>query len=300
MAKENYDVIVVGAGFGGSTCAALLAKRGLKVLLLEKNNRAGGKAMTLTKGGHTYTAWVVVAAPILENMFEKVLKELGMEDKVTLVAPGITDSIYKTASGKYKKLPHMEAGNMDPNVIFDWLELNEAESAEALTILTELTVMPPEQIDTLNDTNFHEWLHRYNIPKPLYAFLVSLACDLMFMIPVDALSAAEAIKCLQDIFLRSGGLFCHGGFGALAEVYCEAVRANGGKVIMKAKTEKIIVEQGKVTGVVTDKGSFQAPVVISNAGIQPTVLKLVGEAQFDQGYINYVKELVPSMGMIGS
>ena len=35
MAEERFDVIVVGAGFGGSACAGLLAKRGLEVLLLE-------------------------------------------------------------------------------------------------------------------------------------------------------------------------------------------------------------------------------------------------------------------------
>jgi len=44
LAEESYDVIVVGAGLGGSTCAALLAKRRLNVLLLDKNARAGGKA----------------------------------------------------------------------------------------------------------------------------------------------------------------------------------------------------------------------------------------------------------------
>jgi len=44
MAKE-YDVIVVGAGPGGTCCAALLAKKGLKVLLLEKNAKVGGKMM---------------------------------------------------------------------------------------------------------------------------------------------------------------------------------------------------------------------------------------------------------------
>ena len=70
MAKESYDVIVIGAGFGGCSCAALLAKRGLKVLLLEKNSNAGGKGMTMSKKGYTYAAWVVVAAPILENKFE--------------------------------------------------------------------------------------------------------------------------------------------------------------------------------------------------------------------------------------
>ena len=33
MAQSRYDAIVVGAGFGGSSCAGLLAKRGLRVLL---------------------------------------------------------------------------------------------------------------------------------------------------------------------------------------------------------------------------------------------------------------------------
>ncbi len=55
MAKNTYDAIVVGAGFGGSSCAGLLAKRGLEVLLVEKNARAGGKAMSISKGGYTYT-----------------------------------------------------------------------------------------------------------------------------------------------------------------------------------------------------------------------------------------------------
>ena len=34
MADGNYDAIVIGAGFGGSSCAGLLAKRGLHVLRL--------------------------------------------------------------------------------------------------------------------------------------------------------------------------------------------------------------------------------------------------------------------------
>lgn len=300
MARESYDVIVVGAGFGGSTCAALLAKRGLKVLLVEKNTRAGGKAITLTKGGYTYTAWVVVSAPVLENRLEEVLKELEMEDRVSLVAPGVNDTIFRLPSGEFKRLPQMDHGNMDPNVIFDWLGIEQAHRDEALKMLGELTLMPPDQIDTLNDTTFKEWLDGYDVPQSLYAFLISLACDLMFMIPVDTLSAAEGVKCLQDIFLRSGGLFCEGGFSALADVFCEGVRENGGRVIMKARTEKILVEQGQVTGVVTDKGTFHAPIVISNAGIQPTVLKLVGQEHFDLSYVNYVKDLIPSMGMIGT
>ncbi|MGB3905316.1 MAG: FAD-dependent oxidoreductase, partial [Anaerolineae bacterium] len=58
--EEKHDVIVVGAGFGGAACAALLAKRGLKTLLLEKNALAGGKALTMSKEGFRYEFWPVV------------------------------------------------------------------------------------------------------------------------------------------------------------------------------------------------------------------------------------------------
>jgi len=300
MAKESYDVIVVGAGFGGSSCAGLLAKQGLKVLLVEKNAFAGGKAMSISKGGYNFTAWVVIGAPVEGNYYERVLKELGVEDRARLVVPPGRGSIYKTSSGKYEPMPMMPPGVTDPDILFDWLEIKEAaKREEALQLFTELTLMPPEEIEKLHDISFDDWIRRYSPPASLYAFLVSLCCDGMFMVPVDCLEAAEAIRSLQDMFLRNGGIFCIGGYGRVAEAYCEATRKYGGKVLMKARTEKIIVEQGKVIGIVTDKGRFEAPIVISNAGIQPTVLKLVGEAHFDKGYANYIKDLVPSWALLG-
>jgi len=299
MAKNTYDAIVVGAGFGGSSCAGLLAKRGLEVLLVEKNARAGGKAMSLSKGGYTHTAWVVIGAPVEGNLYEAVLRELGVEDMAQLVVPGAGGSIYKNASGEYVPMPPMPPEAVDPNILFDWLEVPEEEREEALQFFTELTFMPPHEIAALHDISFDDWLGRHSVPTSLYGFLVSLCCDGMFMVPVDCLEAAEAIRSLQDMFLRNGGMFCVGGFGRVAEAYCEAVTANGGKVIMKARTEKILVEQGKVTGIATNKGAFHAPIVISNAGIQPTVLKLVGEDHFDKAYVNYVKDLVPSWALLG-
>jgi phytoene dehydrogenase-like protein len=160
-------------------------------------------------------------------------------------------------------------------------------------------MMPREEIDQLHDVSFHTWVSRHQIPRSLYAFLVSLCCDGMFMVPADLLEAAEAIKSLQDMFLRHGGMFCRGGFGRVAEGYCEAVRRRGGTVIMKARTDEITVTDGAVTGVVTSQGTFTAPIVVSNAGLQPTVLKLVGERHFSPDYVQRVKRLVPSWALLG-
>jgi phytoene dehydrogenase-like protein len=299
MADAAYDVIVVGAGFGGSACAGLLAKRGLRVLLVEKNARAGGKAMSLSKNGFTYTAWVVIGAPVIGNLYEAVAKELDVEDLVHMITPGSAASLYRNSSGAYNRVPDMPVGQSDPNAIFDWLEIKPEDRQAALMFFAELTLMPREKIDEFHGISFQEWISRHNIPRSLYAFLVSNCCDGMFMVPVDQLEAAEAIASLQDMFLRHGGMFCRGGYGSVAEAYCEAVRRNGGTVLMKTKTEQILVEEGKVKGVVTSQGTFSAPIVVSNAGLQPTVLKLVGEQHFGSDYRQYVKSLVPSWALLG-
>ncbi len=299
MAETRYDAIVVGAGFGGSACAGLLARRGLKVLLVEKNARAGGKAMSISKNGFTHTAWPVMGAPLIGNLYEVAAKALGVEDVINLIAPPPSASTYRTASGKYVRMPAMPPGQMDPSLVFDWLEVKPEERANALSFFVTLTMMPADEIATLHGTSFQHWISRHAIPRSLYAFLVSSCCDGMFMVPVDLLDAGEAIKSLQDMFLRHGPMFCQGGFGRVAEAYCEAVRRSGGTVMMNAKTERITVEGGKVTGVVTSHGTFNAPIVISNAGLQPTVLKLVGEHYFALDYVKQVKSLVPSWALLG-
>ncbi len=48
-AKNVYDVIIVGGGFGGLSCGSLLAKHGYKVLLLEKNPTVGGLCSSYPK-----------------------------------------------------------------------------------------------------------------------------------------------------------------------------------------------------------------------------------------------------------
>jgi phytoene dehydrogenase-like protein len=45
----DFDVIIIGAGVAGLTCGCLLAKRNLKVLIVEKNQKAGGCCTSFQK-----------------------------------------------------------------------------------------------------------------------------------------------------------------------------------------------------------------------------------------------------------
>jgi phytoene dehydrogenase-like protein len=299
VTDASYDVIVVGAGFGGSSCAGLLAKRGLNVLLVDKNAVAGGKAMSLSKHGFSFTAWVVIGAPVEGNLYQVVLDELEVSDLAELVVPSGSGSIYRTREGKYVRMPDAPSERLDPNLIFEWLEIPLEQRGPALQFFAEMTLMPPEQVKELEGRSFADWIHAAEVPRSLYAFIVSLCCDGMFMVPADSLDAAEAVASLQNIFTRGGGIFCKGGYGRVAEAYCEAVRRYGSNVLMSTRVKQLLIEEGRVTGIATDKGEFRAPIVISNAGLQPTVLKLVGEEHFDKSYVNYVRDLIPSYSLLG-
>ncbi|TET96592.1 MAG: hypothetical protein E3J29_05415, partial [Dehalococcoidia bacterium] len=123
--------------------------------------------------------------------------------------------------------------------------------------------------------------------------------NILFVVPIDLLAASEAIKTFRDFIAGGAMRYASGGYGRVAEVFAQAVERYGGQVRMGTAVERIAVENGAVSGVITQAGSFGAPIVVSDAGIQPTVLNLVGEGHFDKGYVNYVKGLLPSWALAG-
>lgn len=299
--KDTYDVIVVGAGFGGAACAALLAKRGLKTLLLDKNAVVGGKALTMSKEGFRYEFWPVVGGPSQNSQFHTVLKELDMEGEVELLTPpGLGALLYKPREGSYEvpPPPGEQEGDEGPMALVRMLNLTEQDLPNAARVFADMTTMPPEEIDKLDDVTLSEFLSRYEVPQQVVTYF-GMWCNIVFVAPIDLVAASEAIRTHQDFAKGGAGRYSVGGFGRVAEVFAKAVEKYGGRVLTKTRVDSVIVEEGAVSGVETDQGTFHAPIVVSNAGIQPTVLSLVGEEHFDKGYVAYVKGLLPSWGLMG-
>ncbi len=303
---NKYDVIVVGGGPGGLTAAALLAKWGVKVLLLDKNTIPGGKAITAERDGFKYELGPKLQCPMRGPGFEQAYDLLGIRPElkpIYLDASIGADCAYRKASWDYYKKTTTtvagSSGDQDPSVFFDLWGLDEKERERTLAILTDVALMPPEKLLELSDLTFDEYLNKQgNVPSSLYWYL-AMHANASLAEPIDLVSAYEQASILQQIAIGGGGGYYVGGFGRVLGGLAKAIEANGGELKMGTRVEKIIVTGGRVSGVSTADGDFKAPVILSDVGLQPTVLKLVGEKHFDKSYLNYVKDLVPGWAFTG-
>jgi len=301
----EYDVIVVGAGPGGTCCAALLAKKGLNVLLMDKNAKVGGKTMDIEVKGTHGERWATGGFAVRSGPFHNVYKTLGIESQLKVIAKPIV-AIYRRTGMTWKQAcepPQRVAidmenyKGMDPNLLFDQWGLEGKDRDTAIQVLVEMASWTPEQLEKLDDITMTDWFdQRPEIPYPLRRYICYVTQVMQ--------------ECLPDITPMSmvSGIFNYGaqpmgypkgGYGHVIEVVAEKFKDLGGKLVTRARVERIVVEGGRATGVITKDAVYRAPVVVSDAGIQPTVLKLVGEEHFDKGYVAYIKGLLPSLGYNG-
>jgi len=300
---EDYDVIVVGAGYGGVTVGALCAKAGKRVLLVDKANQAGGKAQTVNRNGYRYEMWPVLSLPADESRFHELATELGI-DQDTLIVPEGDKAIelkYRNTSGEWNSYIGPSKQAEDPLAV-DNLQSTfgvDADGVEKMMAMVgQIFIMTEEELDGFDETGMLEWMRSFEVPDAVIAYMGAIL-NLVFVAPIDRIPVSEGVRTLKQLFLGGGGRYHKGGYGKIAEVAAEYIVEHGGTFMPKTRVDKILVNDGRVSGIATSAGEFHAPVVISNAGIQPTVLALVDKDNFTEEYRKEVEQLEPGLGMVG-
>ena len=84
MSETAFDAVVIGSGLGGLTAAALLAKAGRKVCVIERNHSVGGAASAFKKGALAIEPALHQTADPHDPGDPKhaILKELGILDEI--------------------------------------------------------------------------------------------------------------------------------------------------------------------------------------------------------------------------
>ena len=239
-------VTIVGAGLGGLTAGALLAKRGYDVTLLEQHTVVGGCATTFNrKGGFICEVGLHEMDGVYSNpSIVKIFKKLGVYEAVEFVkAPEffevrtkrgnflMPDGVVNAKKALVEKFPH------------------EKKGIEAYFKIIEKVGTSLEQLQNASWYHylffpFFFWnILRYK-PKSVSAVLNKLMEDEELKLILnsnvqyyndtpDTLSfLLHAVA--QYSYYKGGGYFIKGGSGRLSDHLAQVVRENGGEVITQA------------------------------------------------------------------
>ena len=305
---DAYDVIVVGSGLGGVSAAALLAKHGQKVLLVERGDGPGGYAHAFKRetDGRRYVFDAAIHVIPESEFTEKLLGYLDVADRVELVP---CDSLYGVVFPGFKanipmgrqefveahveRFPHEAEGIREffktlSNIFFEasrlpfQISLADMSRAEA-----EFPTLFRYRTGTASDV-----INEYITDPKLRAVLG--ACWSYMGLPPSRLSSLHFSQLLNVII--DGSFYCKGSFQNLVDAFVVALERKGGELVLSNQVSKILVEDGQVSGVALANGrQIRAPVVVSNADARHTFEQLVGEELLPRGFMRRLRRMKPSV-----
>ncbi len=270
MASSRPDVLVLGGGFAGLSCAVELASKGRKVLVLDKKPRLGGRAYSFEENG--------LSVDNGQHLFmgcywetRRFLRTIGTEDRLEIYRDVVVD--YAEAGGRRARLScppflpaplHLAAG---------LLRLGGVSLGEKLPLLafdralkSMKTGPVPESVER---RTVRQWLTDLGISRNFQTRFFDPAAIGILNDKPEVASAAGFVQALRQMFLTGGDSsnFALAKTG-LSELYCDAARdyieSKGGRVISNAKAAALIEEGRAVTGIKTDMDSrFDAGHVVS-------------------------------------
>ncbi len=292
--SDTYDSIVIGSGMGSLTTAAILAKEGQKVLVLEKHYTAGGFTHIFKRKGFEWDVGIhyigEVQRPnsVVKKLFDYVsdgaLKWADMGEVYDKIVIG--DRAYEFVKGTQNFKTKMKS--------------YFPEESEAIDEYVDLVFAAVRTIRPFFASKaIPKWVATFvgnKMRKPFYQFSDKTTYDVLKSITDNE----ELIKVLcgqygdyglppkQSSFVMhatvarhyfSGGSFPVGGSSEIVKTIDPVIEKSGGTILINAPVEEILIEKNKATGVKLQDGKvFTAKNIISGAGVMNTYGKLLPEA----------------------
>ena len=309
---DKYDAIVVGGGHNGLVCSALLARSGKQVLLLEANDQVGGAAVTREfADGYSVSA----CAHLLYNLQPSVTKDLKLhpalasEDMITIAL----DDDGEHVRIKGDKVSGAREGDAESYKAFykrmtrfaDLLKtyfnktpprLGTKDFKDLLTLGQlgfDVRCLGKEEMQAflrLIGMNIHdEVVERFGCP----VLKGAISLDAVLGTHLGPRSPNTILTYLYRLAGDHGRIALpKGGMGSVSDELARAARDAGVTIRTGMPVKRIIVENGRVTGVETEGGErFDSLTVVSNADPKRTMLTLVGARHMETGFTRRIHHM---------
>ena len=305
--KKDYPVVIIGAGLGGLCCGAYLAKFGIPVTIVEQHFIPGGYATTFSRGGGKFTFEVSLeGTSIHDNAAERMLKELGVLDKIQIVE---IPEVLKIKGPNFE----IAVAQKDPEGFITQLSNCFPEEKEGIRGIVREMVGIVDESRRLEQkkgvfSNFPmEYPKMWNARNKTLAELL----DGFVKNPAlkDALSAQWGYYGLPPSklsgfyyavafgeYLRNGSYYVKPRSQALSDALADRIEASGGKILYGAEAERILVKDGAATGVAVSGGkTLPARAVVSNASAITTLKQMLPPGVLPPAYVKKLDEYRPSI-----
>ena len=289
MSVKKYDAIVIGSGMGGLTTASILAKRRLKVLLLEKEKQVGGYVVSFKRNGFTFDATgAFVGGCQVGGEFYQILKEIGAHDEVEFIPihhiqniyPGFEVHLHQGGLHSYTEallnlFPEEEKG------LNAYLSLvkkigEEVRSYSEMTLLKRIFF--PFYFRNL--VRFHNSSHKTILDNLFRGGEIKMALHTLPATEPPSRLSFLFVATLINKALIEGVFYPKGGMGKISKAIAQSFCQCGGELNIQMEVEQILIKEGRVEGVLAKDGKvFQSPRVISNINPNHMVKMLPSEFQ---------------------
>ncbi|MBT8065682.1 MAG: NAD(P)/FAD-dependent oxidoreductase [Gammaproteobacteria bacterium] len=319
---SSYDAIVIGAGHNGLTNAAYLAKAGLNVVVLEKNDYIGGAAVSR----ELHEGWIYSNCSYVCSMMRQAIhRDLDLARHGLILVPylgtiNFGDGDERLFSYHDEEAAHLELKRHSPHDA-DAMHRFQTDLTRYSQLIRKTLMRTPPEPTSFRPRDIMEllWLAKKFWAlgeKELYEyvrfFTMSAAEYLEDYFENDLIKAAMASPGIIGTALGvyspgSSYILLHhvmgdvdgsigawglarGGMGAISKAIAGAVAEHGGEIRTNAGVQQVLVEDRKAVGVVLENGDeLRAGIVVSNLDAKRTFTRVMDKNDLPDGIYEKAK-----------
>ena len=288
--KHKYDAIIIGSGLGGLTTAAILAKEGQKVLVLERHFKGGGFTHVFKRKKYEWDIGLHYLGDLNQNEFVSKIFNYISTDPLHWESMGeiydvaiIEGDKYEFPSGKENLISKLIGYFPDESTAINkYFELIKKLNNSSAWFFSEKTLPPflsyffsssmrKAFLKYANQTTY-DVISKLTSNKKLLAVLCT-QCGNYGMTPMKSSFAIHAL--IVEHYLN-GGCYPQGGSSGIYKTILPTIESHGGTVLVNAEVKSIVIENNVAIGVkMTNDDIISATSVISDIGVKNTFEKLI-------------------------